>query len=192
MGAAFNILFNVFNLFATRVTAFEPNFKEGGVALDPHKDVIEIVGDTARQRADCFHFLRRLQLDLKFFSFLFGPPPLGHVAHHPPESYRPVHAVLHERKRKLQVPAGAVLLADHVIRNRGRLTGLLNLIQNALHRRGGFRCGEVLSGHPSEFVGVVPENAAQRPVEKSYFTQQVGFKVSLFDAFQDAAVFRFA
>ncbi len=48
LSAAVHILFDVFDLFAPRMAAFEPYFKEGGVALDPHEDIVEVVGDTAR------------------------------------------------------------------------------------------------------------------------------------------------
>ncbi len=80
-------------------------------------------------------------------------------------------------------------MADNVVGNGSCFTGSLHLIENAFHRIRGFRSGEFLRGHAAEFVCVVSKDTAQRSVEEHYFTQQIGFEVSFFDAFQNTAIF---
>ena len=57
------------------------------IALNPHQNIIKIVGNPTGQCPDGFHLLGLVQLGFQFMLFFFRFFPFGNVAQHTPVTH---------------------------------------------------------------------------------------------------------
>ena len=64
-GPAFDLLFDAFKFFMQVMLPPKIMKQKRHISLDPHENIVKIVGDASGEGADGFHFLRLQQLRLQ-------------------------------------------------------------------------------------------------------------------------------
>ena len=80
IGGFFGCGLNFVHRFKKRIVASQIHLSQGSIAGDAGQQVVEVVGDAARQAAHRFHLLGLDELGFELGFFFLGPLAVGYVA----------------------------------------------------------------------------------------------------------------
>ena len=90
LGAVHDPFFDVLQIGHVAVVRCLVEQHQGDIALDPHQQVVEVVGNTAGECPDGLHFLGLLRLDRPALELFFRQELIGEVGHESDDGRRAV------------------------------------------------------------------------------------------------------
>ncbi len=151
------------------------------MADNPRKKVIEIMGDSSRQRPDRLHLLRLLELG-------FEPFALGDVSVDPTKPDGFAVAVFQQRKQRLDMRPRSVLSNDLVADGYRRYVLPEEAQAVFFHKPCIFRIQVQPVIHPRHLFPGVSQELRQHGVEEGQVAPQVGLKITVIHVLEDAPV----
>ena len=114
-GAIFDILLDIAQLRCHGIFRGGSHEHQRNVALHTHEDIVEVMGDPARQGADGLHALGVVKLFFQFLSFFLGTPQMRDIPQHTAEPGRWALLAIHHGNGNFQnhlpiTPAGIKIL----------------------------------------------------------------------------------
>ena len=124
---------------------------------DAHEQVVEVMGDAARQHPEALQLLGLLDLGLHVLPVLLGLAPLGHVAgvHHDAVDARNVQGVVRDG---LHEPGAAVLVEHPDLKGLGAAGGPAQLQEGLLEERPVSGMDQVDRRGAQPLAGLIPQD----------------------------------